>query len=77
LEKGIVLKSTGSRYRVLAGDGTIVDCSIRGKLRIQEVRTTNPVAVGDKVLYDFDEKSGSGIITEITDRNTYILHNTS
>jgi ribosome biogenesis GTPase / thiamine phosphate phosphatase len=77
LEKGIVLKSTGSRYRILREDGTIIDCSIRGKLRIKEVRTTNPVAVGDKVMYDFDKKSGSGIITEVIDRNNYILRKAS
>jgi ribosome biogenesis GTPase / thiamine phosphate phosphatase len=77
LEKGVVLKSTGSRYRILCDDGTIIDCSIRGKLRIKEVRTTNPVAVGDNVLYDFDKKTGSGIITEVVDRNNYILRKAS
>lgn len=77
MEKGIVLKSTGSRYRILCENGKILECSIRGKLRIKELRTTNPVAVGDNVLYDFDEKSGTGIITEVIDRNNYILRRAS
>ncbi len=77
LEKGVVLKSTGSRYRVLRPNGEILDCSIRGKLRIKELHTTNPVAVGDNVLFDYDTKSYSGIITEVLDRKNYILRKAS
>jgi ribosome biogenesis GTPase / thiamine phosphate phosphatase len=77
LEKGIVLKSTGSRYRILSTDGKILDCSVRGKLRIRELRTTNPIAVGDNVLFDFDRKSNTGIITEVLDRSNYILRKAS
>jgi ribosome biogenesis GTPase / thiamine phosphate phosphatase len=77
LEKGIILKSTGSRYRVLTEKGSIIDCSIKGKLRIQEFRTTNPVAVGDNILFETDLKSGAGIITEVLDRRNYILRKAS
>lgn len=77
MEKGIVIKSTGSRYRVLFGDNIIIDSYIRGKLRIRESRTTNPVAVGDKVLFDIDKKTGNGIITEVLDRRNYILRKSS
>ena len=77
MERGIVIKSTGSRYRVLYGDNVIIDSYIKGKLRIRELRTTNPVAVGDHVRFDFDEKSGSGIITEVLDRRNYILRKSS
>jgi len=77
LEKGIILKSTGSRYRVLTEKGIVIDCSIKGKLRIQEFRTTNPVAVGDNILFETDRKSGSGIITEVLDRRNYILRKAS
>jgi ribosome biogenesis GTPase len=73
LEKGIVLKSTGSRYRVLYGEGKIINCSIKGKLRIEEFRTTNPVAVGDNILFEMDRKANSGIITEVLDRRNWIL----
>jgi ribosome biogenesis GTPase / thiamine phosphate phosphatase len=77
LEKGIVIKSTGSRYRVLYGDNKIIDSYIKGRLRMKEVRTTNPVAVGDNVLIEIDRKTGSGIITEVLDRRNYILRKSS
>jgi ribosome biogenesis GTPase len=77
LEKGIVLKSTGSRYRVLYGDGLTIDCSIKGKLRIKEFRTTNPIAVGDNILFEIENKTDSGIITEVLDRRNWILRKAS
>lgn len=77
MEKGIVLKSTGSRYRVLYGNSITIECSIKGKLRIKELRTTNPIAVGDVVLFEIDTKTNSGIITEVLDRRNYILRKSS
>jgi ribosome biogenesis GTPase len=77
LEKGVVLKSTGSRYRVLYEEGKIIDCSIKGKLRIKEFRTTNPIAVGDNILFEIDRKTNSGIITEVLDRRNWILRKSS
>ena len=77
MEKGVVLKSTGSRYRVLNGEGNIINCSIKGKLRIKEFRTTNPVAVGDNILFETNQKTNSGIITEVLDRKNYILRKAS
>jgi ribosome biogenesis GTPase len=77
LEKGVVLKSTGSRYRVLYEEGKIIDCSIKGKLRIKEFRTTNPIAVGDNILFEIDRKINSGIITEVLDRRNWILRKSS
>lgn len=77
MEKGIVLKSTGSRYRILGSDGKILDSSVKGKLRIRELRTTNPIAVGDSVLFEYDKKTNSGIITEVLDRSNYILRKAS
>lgn len=77
MEKGVILKSTGSRYRVLYGNGTIIDCSVKGKLRTTEFRTTNPIAVGDNILFELDRKSNSGIITEVLDRKNWILRKAS
>ena len=77
MEKGVVLKSTGSRYRVLYEEGKIIDCSIKGKLRIKEFRTTNPIAVGDNILFEIDRKINSGIITEVLDRRNWILRKSS
>jgi ribosome biogenesis GTPase len=73
LEKGIVIKSTGSNYKVLNTKGITLDCSVKGKLRIKELRTTNPIAVGDNVLFETSNKGKSGIITEVLDRRNYIL----
>lgn len=72
LEHGIVIKSTGSRYRVLH-DGIITECIIRGKFREKNLRITNPVAVGDNVSFEFEKNQDTGIITEIADRRNYIL----
>jgi ribosome biogenesis GTPase len=73
LETGVVLKSTGSNYKVFTSSGTIIDCSVKGKLRIKELRITNPIAVGDNVMFEHDRVNYSGIITEVLDRKNYIL----
>jgi len=77
LNRGIVLKSTGSHYKVLGDDGKIADCSVKGKLRIKELRNTNPIAVGDNVLYEMDGKNESAVISEVLDRRNYILRKAS
>jgi len=73
LEQGVILKSTGSNYKVLIDEDIIINCSVKGKLRIKTLRTTNPIAVGDNVLFEIDKKSNSGVITEVLDRKNYIL----
>ncbi len=77
MEQGLILKSTGSRYRVLTGTGNIIDCVIKGKLRVKELHTTNPVAVGDNVFFEFEMNSDSGIITRVLERKNYILRKAS
>ena len=67
IKKGLVIKSTGSFYRVKT-EQSIIDCKIRGKFREIGFRSTNPVAVGDFVWYDYDEKNKLGIIKDIEDR---------
>ena len=67
--KGIVIKSTGSNYLVEnAVSGEIVDCKIRGKLRLEGIRTTNPVAVGDIVDFVIDEANDVAVIKSIEKR---------
>lgn len=72
---GLVYKSTGSWYTVKAEDGTMYDCRIKGKFRMKGIRSTNPVAVGDMVDFDLDEKSDAitGVITKIHERKNYII----
>ena len=71
--KGIVIKSTGSRYRVLDESGNIHECVLRGRFRVSGVRTTNPVAVGDRVTFDPAES----LITAISPRRNYIIRKAS
>ena len=52
METGIVTESTGSRYIILTPDGRRLETRLRGRLRLNGSRTTNPVAVGDRVLYE-------------------------
>jgi ribosome biogenesis GTPase len=77
LEKGLVIKSTGSRYKVLYGKEVVADCTIKGKLRVKEQRTTNPVAVGDNVLFEKDPDGTTGVITEVLERKNYIIRKSS
>ena len=50
--KGLIIKNTGSWYTVLTDDGQLVDCKIKGTFRLKGIRSTNPVAVGDRVTID-------------------------
>lgn len=77
MEKGLVIKSTGSRYRVLLSSGEILNCTIKGKFRVKDLRITNPVAVGDNILFEFEDNRQTGIITEVLDRRNYILRKAS
>ena len=65
---GLVIKNTGSWYTVLTDDGQLFDCKVKGNFRIKGIRSTNPVAVGDRVTVN-DE----GWIVDIDDRRNYII----
>ena len=73
--KGLVIRNTGSWYTVLTDDGSTVDCKIKGNFRIKGIRSTNPVAVGDRVTITSPSTGGQeGVwITEIEDRRNYII----
>ncbi len=72
--RGRVYKSTGSWYRVKSG-GVFYDCRIRGRFRVDGIRSTNPVAVGDYVRFEIEEKGDEtvGVIYEIEARENYII----
>lgn len=65
--KGLVIKNTGSWYTVLMDDGLTADCKIKGNFRLRGIRSTNPIAVGDRV------EVKDGFIIEIEDRRNYII----
>ena len=73
--EGTVYKSTGSWYTVKGEDGNFINCRIKGRFRIQGIKSTNPVAVGDIVAFDIQDKAGEqvGVITAIEDRKNYIV----
>ena len=73
MEKGLIIKSTGSFYSVKNEYNVIVSCIARGKFRIKGIKSTNPFAVGDIVYYDFDETNDIGIIKKLEDRKNYII----
>jgi ribosome biogenesis GTPase len=65
------MRSTGSWYDVLLENGNTIQCRIRGKLRLDEIKETNPIAVGDHVSFDLE--NNEGIIHEILPRKNYII----
>jgi ribosome biogenesis GTPase / thiamine phosphate phosphatase len=69
---GTVTKSTGSWYMVTDNKNNIFQCRIKGKFRIKDINSTNPIAVGDNVFFDVDS-DGLGIIKKIEDRKNYII----
>lgn len=74
--EGTVIRNTGSSYIVRTTDGEELPCKIKGNFRIKGIRTTNPVAVGDKVEVRPSE-SGDSYITAITPRHNYIIRKSS
>ena len=70
--KGLVVKNTGSWYTVLTDDGQMIDCKVKGNFRLKGIRSTNPVAVGDRVTL-VTNPEGTAFITEIEDRRNYII----
>lgn len=72
--EGTVFKSTGSWYYVKDSMGGIWSCSIKGKFRLKGMRSTNPVAVGDRVTFDpVQEGKQEGLITHLHERKNYII----
>ncbi|NNC83039.1 MAG: ribosome small subunit-dependent GTPase A [Flavobacteriales bacterium] len=69
--RGTVVKSTGSNYHVILENGEEKVCKLRGKIRLQGMRTTNPVAVGDRVIVEIDDDSH--VIAEILPRENHII----
>lgn len=72
--KGLVIKNTGSWYTVLLDDGQLIPCKVKGNFRLKGIRSTNPVAVGDRVEVRNEDSSW---ITGIEDRRNYIIRKSS
>ena len=74
--KGLVIKNTGSWYTVRTDDGRWIDSKIKGVFRLKGIRTTNPVAVGDRVEI-VENQEGTAFITKIEERKNYIIRRAS
>lgn len=72
MDYALVIKSTGSSYLVWFEDGKTKECHIKGNFRIRGIRSTNPVAVGDRVTVE-TLPDGTNWITEIAERKNYII----
>ena len=74
--KGLVVKNTGSWYTVRTTERGDVESKIKGNFRLKEIRTTNPVAVGDQVEIQINSE-GTAFITKIEERRNYIIRRAS
>ncbi len=74
--RGLVVKNTGSWYTVRTDEGNEIESKIKGNFRLKGIRTTNPVAVGDRVEIDVN-REGTAFIKAIEDRKNYIIRRAS
>ncbi len=72
---GTVYKSTGSWYTVKTPNGKFYECRIKGKFRLKGIKSTNPIAVGDVVVFELETKNDieTGVIKRIEERTNYII----
>jgi ribosome biogenesis GTPase len=74
--KGLIVKNTGSWYQVKTEEGDLFECKIKGHFRLKEIKSTNPIAVGD--LVEFEKNAdGTAMIHDIYDRRNYIVRRSS
>ena len=73
--RGLVYKSTGSWYSVKTPSNEQFDCRIKGKFRLDGIKSTNPIAVGDYVDFELEKNSDvvTGVINNICERKNYVL----
>ena len=74
--QGLIIRNTGSWYVVRTDDGQLFDCKIKGSFRLKGIRSTNPVAVGDRVSL-VTNPEGTAFITAIEPRRNYIIRKAS
>lgn len=70
---GVIIRSTGSWYEVRTPQGEVVSCTVKGKFKIAGIKSTNPIAVGDKVIFSMNEREDTAVIHSILARQNYII----
>lgn len=73
---GLVIKNSGSSFLVKTDEGNLVECKIKGNFRIKDIKTTNPISVGDRVQFE-QQPDGSAMIHKIEERKNYIIRRSS
>ncbi len=73
MPEGRVFRSTGSWYEVLTEENIFLPCRTAGKMRLNDTKATNPIAVGDYVIYEKTDKEETGIISEVKNRENYVI----
>lgn len=73
MNKGTVVRNTGSHYTVRDSEGREYECCIKGRFKISGIKSTNPVAVGDRVEFLPSQANAYGLICGIEDRKNYII----
>lgn len=76
MKHGLVIKNTGSWYLVRTDEGQDIECKVKGTFRLKGIRSTNPIAVGDRVGL-VENAEGTALISEIEDRKNYIIRRSS
>ena len=71
--EGLVMKTTGGWYNIRKQSGELVSARIAGRLRLEDLKTTNPIAVGDHVRIDTDADSGDVVITDVLPRSNHVV----
>jgi ribosome biogenesis GTPase len=71
--EGLVVRSTGSWYSVQTEGGNTYECKLKGRFKIKGIRTTNPIAVGDYVAFEWKDDKKIGLIHTIKERKNYII----
>ena len=79
--EGLVVRNTGYSYRVRTDGGALFECKVKGNFRLRGIRSTNPVAVGDNVVFSMSAESDGqeqqGWITDVIGRRNYIIRRAS
>ncbi len=73
---GLVIKNTGSWYTVRTDNGENVECKVKGNFRLKDIKSTNPISVGDRVSISVNNE-GTALITELHERSNYIIRKSS
>jgi ribosome biogenesis GTPase / thiamine phosphate phosphatase len=72
-KEAIVIKSTGSWYQVKTAEQQILNARLKGKIRLDDRKTTNPIAVGDRVEIEYSDENEDVNICKIFERKNYII----